>query len=81
MTVLPVASPINNGGAFAQRIGFAVPGSGIETTGIVRGGRPCVLDLATMRSRKTLSIAWAANRFRFLPRHAEVQVAVQSSDA
>ena len=31
-TNLPVVLPITTGGAFAQRIGFAVPISGIKTT-------------------------------------------------
>lgn len=44
-TKLPVILPITNGGEFARRIGFAVPISGIKTTGIVRCDQPRVLDL------------------------------------
>ena len=44
-TKLPVILPITNGGDFAKRIGFAVPLSGIKTTGIVRCDQPRVLDL------------------------------------
>jgi mRNA interferase ChpB len=38
-TKLPVILPITTGGEFAQRLGFAVPISGIKTTG-VRCDRP-----------------------------------------
>jgi mRNA interferase ChpB len=51
-TNLPVILPITTGGAFAQRIGFAVPISGIKTTGIVRCDQPRVLDLAARHARK-----------------------------
>ena len=44
-TKLPVILPITNGGDFAKRIGFAVPLSGIKTTGVVRCDQPRVLDL------------------------------------
>ncbi|MGH7120994.1 MAG: type II toxin-antitoxin system PemK/MazF family toxin [Acetobacteraceae bacterium] len=44
-TKLPVILPITTGGEFARRIGFAVPISGIETTGVVRCDQPRVLDL------------------------------------
>ena len=39
-TNLPVVLPITTGGAFAQRIGFAVPISGIKTTGVVLCDQP-----------------------------------------
>ncbi|MGA7824024.1 MAG: type II toxin-antitoxin system PemK/MazF family toxin, partial [Steroidobacteraceae bacterium] len=39
-TKLPVILPITGGGAFARRIGFAVPISGIKTTGVVRCDQP-----------------------------------------
>jgi len=51
-TNLPVVLPITTGGAFAQRIGFAVPISGIKTTGVVRCDQPAsfVISLKTKRS-------------------------------
>jgi mRNA interferase ChpB len=51
-TKLPVVLPITNGGAFARRIGFAVPISGIKTTGVVRCDQPRVLDLDVRNGRK-----------------------------
>lgn len=51
-TKLPVILPITNGGDFARRIGFAVPISGIKTTGVVRCDQPRVLDLAARAARK-----------------------------
>ena len=51
-TKLPVCLPITNGGDFARRIGFAVPISGIKTTGVVRCDQPRVLDLAARTARK-----------------------------
>ncbi len=39
-TKLPVVLPITSGGEFARRIGFAVPISGIRTTGVVRCDQP-----------------------------------------
>ncbi|MGD0829550.1 MAG: type II toxin-antitoxin system PemK/MazF family toxin [Terracidiphilus sp.] len=51
-TKLPVVLPITSGGDFARRIGFAVPISGIKTTGIIRCDQPRVLDLAMRRGRK-----------------------------
>jgi len=51
-TNLPVILPITNGGDFAKRLGFAVPISGIETTGIVRCDQPRVLDLQARNARK-----------------------------
>ena len=51
-TKLPVILPITNGGAFARRIGFAVPISGIKTTGVVRCDQPRVLDLQARHGRK-----------------------------
>ncbi len=51
-TKLPVILPITSGGAFAQRIGFAVPISGIKTTGVIRCDQPRVLDLAARNGRK-----------------------------
>ena len=46
------ADPEMNGGDFARRIGFAVPISGIKTTGVVRCDQPRVLDLAARTARK-----------------------------
>lgn len=51
-TKLPVICPITNGGDFARRIGFAVPITGIKTTGVVRCDQPSVLDLAARNARK-----------------------------
>ena len=51
-TKLPVIVPITNGGDFARRIKFAVPISGIRTTGVVRCDQPRVLDLAARTARK-----------------------------
>ena len=51
-TKLPVILPITTGGEFARRIGFAVPISGITTTGIVRCDQPRVLDLHARNGRK-----------------------------
>ncbi len=51
-TKLPVILPITNGGEFAHRLGFAVPLTGIKTTGIVRCDQPRVIDLAARHARK-----------------------------
>ena len=51
-TRLPVVCPITNGGDFARRLGFAVPLTGIKTTGVVRCDQPLVLDLAARNGRK-----------------------------
>ncbi len=51
-TKLPVVLPITSGGDFARRIGFAVPISGIATTGIVRCDQPRVLDLHARNGRR-----------------------------
>ena len=51
-TKLPVICPITNGGDFARRLGFAVPVTGIKTTGVVRCDQPRVLDLAARNARK-----------------------------
>lgn len=51
-TKLPVILPITKGGDFARRIGFAVPISGIKTTGVVRCDQPRVLDLQARHGRK-----------------------------
>ena len=51
-TKLPVICPITSGGDFARRIGFAVPVTGIKTTGVVRCDRPRVIDLAARNARK-----------------------------
>ena len=51
-TRLPVVCPITNGGDFARRIGFAVPITGIRTTGVIRCDQPRVLDLAARHGRK-----------------------------
>ena len=51
-TRLPVILPITNGGEFAHRLGFAVPVTGIKTTGVVRCDQPRVIDLAARNARK-----------------------------
>ena len=51
-TKLPVVLPITNGGDFARRLGFAVPLTGIKTTGVVRCDQPRVLDLAARHARR-----------------------------
>jgi mRNA interferase ChpB len=51
-TKLPVVLPITSGGEFARRIGFAVPISGIRTTGVVRCDQPRVLDILARSGRK-----------------------------
>lgn len=51
-TKLPVICPITSGGDFARRLGFAVPVTGIKTTGVVRCDQPCVLDLGARNARK-----------------------------
>lgn len=55
-TGLPVILPITNGGAFARRIGFAVPLSGTQTTGVVRCDQPRVLDLKARNGRRVESL-------------------------
>ena len=44
--------PLTSGGGFARRIGFAVPVTGIKTTGVVRCDQPRALDLAARNARK-----------------------------
>ncbi len=51
-TKLPIVLPITSGGEFARRIGFAVPITGIRTTGVVRCDQPRVLDIAAREGRK-----------------------------
>jgi mRNA interferase ChpB len=51
-TKLPVVLSITSGSEFARRIGFAVPLSGIQTTGVVRCDQPRVLDIQARGSRK-----------------------------
>ena len=49
---LPVVCTITSGGDLARRIGFAVPITGIKTTGVVRCDQPRVLDLGARNARK-----------------------------
>lgn len=56
VTGLPVILPITNGGDFARRIGFAVPLTETETTGVVRCDQPRVLDLNARNGRKVESL-------------------------
>jgi mRNA interferase ChpB len=58
-TQLPIICPITNGGDFARRIGFAVPLSGIKTTGVVRCDQPRVLDLSGRHARKIEAVPTA----------------------
>jgi mRNA interferase ChpB len=51
-TKLPVILPITSGGEFARRIGFAVPITGIRTTGVVRCDQPRVLDIPARGGRQ-----------------------------
>ena len=51
-TKLPVVLPITSGGEFARRLGFAVPITGIKTTGVIRCDQPRVLDLSARHGRK-----------------------------
>lgn len=55
-TKLPVVCPITSGGEFARRMGFAVPLSGIRTSGVVRCDQPRVLDLVARHGRKVESL-------------------------
>jgi mRNA interferase ChpB len=55
-TGLPVVLPITNGGDFAKRIGFAVPISGIKTTGVIRCDQPRTLDVIERNGRKIDSL-------------------------
>jgi mRNA interferase ChpB len=52
VTGAPVVLPITSGGEFARRIGFAVPITGIRTTGVVRCDQPRVLDLQARAGKK-----------------------------
>ncbi len=52
LTRAPVVLPITNGGAFARRIRFAVPISGIGTTGVVRCDQPRTIDFESRGARK-----------------------------
>jgi mRNA interferase ChpB len=55
-TKLPVVLPITNGGAFARRVGFAVPLAGTRTTGVVRCDQPRVLDLDARAGRRVETV-------------------------
>jgi len=55
-TKFPVICPITTGSEFARRIGYAVPISGIKTTGVVRCDQPSVLDIAARGGRWVDSI-------------------------
>lgn len=59
-TRLPIVLPITSGREFACRIGFAVPVTGIETTGIVRCDQPRVLDIMARHGRKVDKLSSAA---------------------
>ena len=55
-TKLPVICPITSGGDYARRIGFAVPVSGIKTTGVIRCDQPRIIDLVARHGRKVDSL-------------------------
>jgi mRNA interferase ChpB len=55
-TKLPVVLPITSGGEFARRIGFAVPITGIRTTGVVRCDQPRVIDIRARAGKKVDSL-------------------------
>lgn len=55
-TKLPVILPITSGGEFARRIRYAVPITGIKTTGVVRCDQPRVLDLHARGGQKVESL-------------------------
>ena len=55
-TRLPVVCPITSGGDFARRMGFAVPLTGIKTSGVVRCDQPRVLDLGARNARRVDSL-------------------------
>jgi mRNA interferase ChpB len=52
LTKCPVILPITNGSNFARRVGFAVPISGINTTGVERCDQPRALYLSARGGRK-----------------------------
>lgn len=52
LTGCPIVLPITNGGGFARRAGFAVPITGIATTGVVRCDQPRAIDLNARNGRK-----------------------------
>ena len=52
VTKLPVVLPITSLGDVARRIGFAVPITGIKTTGVVRCDQPRVADLNARKGKK-----------------------------
>ena len=56
MTKLPIICPITTGGEFAKRNGFAVPITGLQTTGVVRCDQPRTLDIAARHGRKLESL-------------------------
>lgn len=51
VTKLPIVLPITSGGDFARRLGFAVPLTGIKTSGVIRCDQPRVLDLSARQAR------------------------------
>ena len=55
-TKRPVILPITSGGEFTRRIGFAVPLTGIQTTGVVRCDQPRVLDIRARRGKRVDSL-------------------------
>jgi mRNA interferase ChpB len=55
-TKTAVILPITSGGEFARRIGFAVPLSGLRTTGVVRCDQPRTLDIKARGGKKVESL-------------------------
>lgn len=58
-TKLPVIVPITTGGDFTRRIGFAVPISGVKTTGVARCDQPRVLDIQAGNGHKLETVSAA----------------------
>jgi mRNA interferase ChpB len=58
-TKLPVIVPITTGADFARRIGFAVPISGVKTTGVARCDQPRVLDIQARNGHKLETVSAA----------------------
>ncbi|MEN9362373.1 MAG: hypothetical protein RL095_3908 [Verrucomicrobiota bacterium] len=52
LTKTPIVVPITNGGSFARTAGFAVPLTGLKTTGVARCDQPRALDLGARSGRK-----------------------------
>ncbi len=56
MTKVPIVVPITSRGNFARMAGFAVPLTGVKTTGVVRCDQVRALDLAARGGRMLESV-------------------------